>query len=185
MTKRSYTLRAEAPNAVDDLRQMLDDLPVDMDEVNVIEVHVEADDSRLGGVQQTLDEVTLSAEMAEGDVEYGPVPESERSRRPGTGSKKGGGMYHGRTYQDAVMPDTQRAKILRAVSGRWATSLEIAELVDIEQNKVSAYLSADFNDYGYVKRRGDTPPYEYALDQDGRSALDHGEKMYKERQEAI
>jgi len=172
--RREYTIGARGDGAVDVVREQLAALPVDMDDVTGISITIEADGPDMPGVQQTLDEVTMPATK---EVEYGPVPESEREERPGTGGR-GGGMYRGRQHEGAVMPDTKHASVLRAVDGAWRTSREVADELGMAPNKASAYLSQSFKDRGLVKRRGE-PPYEYALDMDGMSALELGERMYR------
>jgi hypothetical protein len=183
MSRRIYELSAEAPDAVEDMRQLLQGLPVDTDDITVIHVNVEAElnpEDILDSLEQAqLDEYDV---IEQTDVEYGPVPDFERDERPGTGTVSGG-TYRGAIHEDAVMPDTKHATVLRTVNGRWLTSTEVAgQIDDLDTNAASAYLSTAFKDRGYVKRRSDAP-YEYTLDQDGESALALGQDLYEQELE--
>lgn len=179
-----YKFSVESENAADEMRQILADLPFEMSDVGRIKVELElsaeAQDRILPGRQAKLDEIDVP-------IEYGPVPESER--RDNTFGEQGrhgnkGGKYYTGLYaptEDAVRPDTIRAEILELVDGQWLTSREVAERIDHDLNAVAAQLSNCFNRHGYVKRRG-SRPYEYTLDQDGASALEHGQLLVRSQE---
>lgn len=180
--KRSFGISAESPNAHDDIRRQLAALPIDKDEMTKISIEIEAEasDSILDAVGQARLEEFETYESGE---EFGPVPASQRQSNPNKGGT-GGGNYHGTVAEDAVMPDTKHATVLRSIEDRWKTYKEISDDTGVAPNSVSAYLSQSFLDYGYVKRRS-SKPYEWSLDQDGKSALRLGEQLHEEDMQRV
>lgn len=169
-----YKFSSDSDTPVEDINKFLSTLDLKQDDVSEMEVRISTDPSFIESKQKTLED--LPAEVYKSDIEYGPVPESERKRLGYRGHKPKPDSYKGERHKDAVMPDTQHATILRTLRGKWLTSTDIAEKLDMDPQVASAYLSADFKDNGYVKRRGDIP-YEYSLDIGGREALKFGQKM--------
>lgn len=172
---REYEFSARSESAAEDMNRILRNAPFDTDDVQAIDVRVVVDDDFIQD---------LGIWMAENDeeqpIEKGPVTEKAYEQPNSTGRTGTENPYCGTKREGAVMPDTKRAEILRAVDGEWLTTGEIREAVDIENKKlISSTLSTFFRKHGYVERRGE-PPREYTLSDSGRKALKKGRRVLQE-----